>query len=320
MLIPFIVFFLNLIGIALYLRYARKKAILDLPNVRSSHELPTIRGGGLLLAPSFFALILIYSQEYLFSGIAVLLGAAISYIDDLNNLSARIRLPFQLLAVVILLTTVQSSWPVWAWVLGLILITGWINTFNFMDGINGISSIYATIFLVSIAIFIAQSPADYFSFYLIAGMISALLAFLFYNFRKKALCFMGDVGSVGLALILAWFFLVHWNDGRSLFLFLFVVLYAVDSVMTIALRLFRGENIFQAHRSHLYQLLANEKEIDHRIIAVSYGLVQLMINLIAIYWISDLNMQQQLFYIVSIYLSFCAIYFILRFRLLEKHG
>jgi UDP-N-acetylmuramyl pentapeptide phosphotransferase/UDP-N-acetylglucosamine-1-phosphate transferase len=272
----------------------------------------------LLLAPSFFVLILIYSQEYFFSGFAVLLGAVISYIDDIKTLSARIRLPFQLLAVLILLASVQSSYPLWAWLLGLILITGWINTFNFMDGINSISSIYAIIFLVSVAVSISNSQTDYLSLNIVLGMISAVLAFLFYNFRKKAVCFMGDVGSIGLALILAWFFLILWKGGSSLFLFLFVVLYAVDSVMTILLRLIRGENIFQAHRSHLYQLLANEKTIDHLIISASYGVVQFLINLFAIYLISDLTMQQQLIYIFAIYLFFCAIYFILRFKLFKK--
>jgi UDP-N-acetylmuramyl pentapeptide phosphotransferase/UDP-N-acetylglucosamine-1-phosphate transferase len=317
MLITFIIFLLNLRGMALYLRYAKKKAILDLPNLRSSHDHPTIRGGGLFLAPSFFALILIYSQEYFFSGIAILLGAAISYIDDLKNLSARIRLPFQLLAVMLLLMSIQSSWSLWTLVLGLILITGWINTFNFMDGINGISAIYAIVYLASVALTITQAQTIHFSLYIITGMLSAVLAFLYYNFREKALCFMGDVGSVGLALILAWFFLVLWNGGNSLFLFLFVLLYAVDSVMTILLRLIRGENIFQAHRSHLYQILANEKSIDHRSIAAYYGFLQFVINLLAIYWISDLNVQHQLIYIIVIYLTFCALYFILRFKFLE---
>jgi UDP-N-acetylmuramyl pentapeptide phosphotransferase/UDP-N-acetylglucosamine-1-phosphate transferase len=307
---------LNGLGIQLYLHYAQQKALLDTPNARSSHEVPTVRGGGLLFAPTFIALLLFYAPGYYLSALALALAALISFLDDLYTLPVRYRLPAHFLSVALLIYDTQGTWPIWAGLLALILITGWLNTFNFMDGINGISAVYAAVLLGSFFIVpLYNHAARHAVFAILPGMLAAILAFSWFNFRKKALCFAGDIGSVSLALILAWALLMHWYSPQSLYLLTFPALYAVDSVMTILVRLRRGENIFEAHRTHLYQLLANERGWDHRIIALLYGGLQFVINITVISTISDLSFSTQLLIVTSIYLILCALYFLARKRI-----
>ena len=312
----FIIFVSNLVGIALFLHYARRQALLDTPNVRSSHDVPTVRGGGILFTPTFAVLLFLYFPAHYPAIAALILAALISFLDDLYTLPVRYRLPAHFLSVTLLIYDTQAAWSPWAWLLALILITGWLNTFNFMDGINGISAVYAAVILASFFwVPLENHAARDAVFTAIPGMLMALLAFSWFNFRKKALCFAGDIGSVSLALILAWALLIHWYSPQSLYLLAFPALYAVDSVMTILVRLWRGENIFEAHRTHLYQLLANEQGWDHRLIALLYGGLQFVINITVIFTISDLNFSTQLLIVTSIYLILCALYFLARKRI-----
>jgi len=314
-----VVFILNIAGIHLYLRYAQQKALLDTPNARSSHEVPTVRGGGLLFAPTFIALLLFYAPGYNLSALALAIAAVISFLDDLYTLPVRYRLPVHFLSVALLIYDTQSTWPIWASLLALILITGWLNTFNFMDGINGISAVYATVLFGSFFIVPLYNHAARHALYpILPDMLAAILAFSWFNFRKKVLCFAGDIGSVSLALILAWALLMHWHSPQSLYLLAFPALYAVDSVMTILVRLSRRENIFEPHRTHLYQLLANEQGWDHRLIALLYGGLQFIINIIALYTLSEQPLTTQLTGVAGLYLLLCALYFTLRRPLARK--
>jgi UDP-N-acetylmuramyl pentapeptide phosphotransferase/UDP-N-acetylglucosamine-1-phosphate transferase len=310
---------LNLAGIQLYLRYARQKVLLDTPNARSSHEVPTVRGGGLLFAPTFIVLLLLFAPGYYLSALALALAAAISFLDDLYSLPVRYRLPAHFLSVALLVYDTQSTWPLWAALLALILITGWLNTFNFMDGINGISAVYAAVILASLFWVPLENHAarDAIST-AIPGLLMALLAFSWFNFRKKALCFAGDIGSVSLALILAWAPLLHWHSPQFLYLLAFPALYAVDSVMTILVRLSRRENIFEAHRTHLYQLLAKEQGWDHRAIALLYGGLQFSINIAVVSALSEHPFNVQLLWLTTLYLLLCGCYFLIRKQVTPK--
>ena len=189
-----------------------------------------------------------------------------------------------------------------------------------MDGINGITAAYTAVFLGSLALIPLAShiPRPTLSA-ILPGMLAAVLAFAWFNFRKKARCFAGDVGSISLALIIAWAFLSCWQGPSTLYLLLFPALYAVDSVMTICVRLYRRENIFQAHRTHLYERLANEAGWDHRAVATLYGGLQLGINLLAIFLISPLPHQQQLFFVFLTYLALCLAYFTTCHYLFQHH-
>lgn len=321
MIVLLVSFSFNIVGLILYLRYAQRKALLDQPNARSSHQIPTVRGGGVLFAPTFVLGILWFYPTHYLAAIAVLLAASISFLDDVTNLSARIRLPLHFAAVALLIMDTHWEWSAWQWLVGLILITGWMNTFNFMDGINGITSVYGSVFLLSL--WLSPSHLDSFSrdalyFQVVFPVLLAILVFSFFNFRKKAICFAGDVGSVGLALIIAWFFLVLWEGKTTFYLLLFPAVYAVDSVMTIAFRLARRENIFKPHRSHLYQLLANEQGWEHRIVALLYGGLQVLLNVFASWYVSVQPPAKQLILIVSIYASLCLLYVLAKNVLEQK--
>jgi len=317
LLILAIIFLLNVLGLFLFIRIARKRSIIDAPNERSSHTVPTVRGGGLYFAPTFIGLICLYFPAFYWSAVAIFLAAAVSFVDDLQNLSVRWRLLAHLLAVSILIIDTQGAWPLWAFALAIILITGWLNTFNFMDGINGITTVYGGVFLFFLFL-VSQDSNTILSLKVLnepslaLGMLPAILAFAFFNFRKKALCFAGDIGSVSLALIIAWSFLQLWTGPESLYLLTFPAIYAVDSVMTILLRLLKGKNIFEAHRSHLYQLLANECAWDHRLVAMLYGGLQAIINIVCIYTLADANSTIQLMFLIALYVVLCLIYFLAR--------
>tara|TARA_B100000745_G_C20035044_1_gene352520 strand:- start:133 stop:714 length:582 start_codon:yes stop_codon:yes gene_type:complete len=162
-----------------------------------------------------------------------------------------------------------------------------------MDGINGITGFYtATILLSVIALLFTKDQALLVSYQLETFSLIALaflLAFGIFNFRNKAIAFLGDSGSVSIGLlvsiILVW---VGYTFQRWDVLILLLV-YGVDSVGTIILRLMRKENIFKAHRSHFYQDLVHVKELKHLQVAFLYALMQAIINAVYIYNFEVIN-------------------------------
>jgi len=312
-----LLFLLNLLGIRLYIRYARQQALLDNPNARSSHQVPTVRGGGILFGPTFIAVSLcLYGLQEHWATLAVLLVWGISLLDDIRGLPARLRLPVHLMAVGLILLATQAQWPWWGWVLGILLLGGWLNAFNFMDGINGITALYAAVLLATL-IYLGYREGEELQHFLPEGAVfMAVLAFTSFNFRKKARCFAGDVGSVSLALIIGWAVLRQWSGPASIHLLLLPALYAVDAVLTICIRLSRGENIFEPHRQHLYQLLANELAWDHRHVAALYAGGQLLLNVLVILLLRPLPPGQQIIGTIFTYILLCGAYLLLRFQYL----
>src|SRR5690606_19151451 len=107
-------------------------------------------------------------------------------------------------------------------------------------------------------------------------MLSCIV-FLFFNFRKQAKCFAGDVGSITIAFwILMLLLKVILETGDWVYI-LFLAVYGVDSVLTIIHRLMLRQNIFDAHRLHFYQIMANEQKIPHLWVSFVYALIQLLI-------------------------------------------
>lgn len=300
----------------LYFRLAARLNIVDVPNKRSSHRRPTIRGGGVIfpLAMLGWGLFSGFEQSYLVAG--VLLGASVSFIDDVRELGFRIRLPVHFLSAVFILLAAgyfDLSWYVWLPVL--ILLVGFLNAFNFMDGINGITGVYSlatVLFLLGVA---ALLPHPEWNPQLLTIGLS-LLIFNFFNFRRVARCFAGDVGAVALALWLSYYLLVLFKTHPSPIWLLPVAVYAVDSVLTILYRLFKGENIFHAHRHHLYQNLSNEWGFPHLYVSSLYGFLQLLINLFALWlWQSGVFAWP---YMLAIYLLLVALYIGLKWRVVQR--
>src|SRR4029078_12582886 len=150
---------------------------------------------------------------------------------------------------------------------------GVLNAYNFMDGINGITGLYTLV--VMAFLWLADRYVQHFvDVDLIIYPIIASLVFLFFNFRKNAKCFAGDVGSIGIAFWIIFLLLKLILATGSVTWILFLALYGIDTVCTIVHLLYLKQNIFKAHRMHFYQVLSNEYGIQHRIVSILYAAMQ----------------------------------------------
>ena len=242
-----------------YFKIADRFNIIDKPNHRSSHTDITLRGGGIIFPIAMLIACILGDASILFTG-AVLIVGIVSFVDDIRPLPTVPRFGAHILAT-ILVSYELGLFEGNLWFLPLIFIgmIGWINAFNFMDGINGITVLYA---FVSIAAFtyIFQNDAVY-ELLLLMGL--ACVVFGFFNIRKKAKTFAGDVGSVAMAVFLGYMMLKAIFGLNNIAYILLFSVYGIDAAVTILYRLKNKENIFQPHRSHLYQYLANEMRWSH---------------------------------------------------------
>jgi UDP-N-acetylmuramyl pentapeptide phosphotransferase/UDP-N-acetylglucosamine-1-phosphate transferase len=269
-----------------YFRIADKFNIIDKPNQRSSHTQITIRGGGII-----FPIAAILSGMFFNAGsytwiliASILTISIVSFWDDVSSLPNRVRVMVHLLSVTGLLyaTNAFTLLPWWSIVIAYVLIIGTINAYNFMDGINGITGVYSLVILLSCLYFNIKVIEVVNSPYIITAII-ACLVFLFFNFRKKAKCFAGDVGSVSIGLwIISILLLIILATGEVKYIF-FLAVYGVDAVLTIIHRLILKQNIFEAHRLHFYQIMANERKMSHLFVSLIYGVLQLIVNAAVIF-------------------------------------
>jgi UDP-N-acetylmuramyl pentapeptide phosphotransferase/UDP-N-acetylglucosamine-1-phosphate transferase len=267
-----------------YFRIADRFNIIDKPNERSSHNYITIRGGGIIwwVAALLFLLFHFSSQGlWFFAGITLIAG--VSFWDDVQNLGQRVRLLFHLLAMscAFYLAGVFGIYPWWAIVMGYIVFIGIVNAYNFMDGINGITGLYSIAVLGSLQ-YVNLSFGHFVNPDLIWYPIIASVVFLFFNFRKRARCFAGDVGSVAIAFWIVTLLLLLIVKTENLIWLGFLMVYGVDAVMTILHRVYLKQNIMEAHRLHFYQILVNEKKMPHRVVSVIYFGLQLLCSALII--------------------------------------
>jgi len=272
----------------IYFKIADKYNIIDHPNHRSSHTQITIRGGGIIITIAVLLCSFYYKIEYGYFLIGLLLISLISFIDDIKPTSNRIRISFHLIAVALMFYQLGIYNLTFYWILlGFIFVIGTINAVNFMDGINGITGGFGLV--TSLTLYYINDHVILFidSKYLIIFII-ALVVFNFFNFRTKARCFAGDVGSVSMAFIILFFLLQLIIKTNNLSYLLLLWTYGLDTSTTILFRIIRKENIFEAHRSHFYQFLANEKKMPHLVVAGFYMIAQLIMNVILINLFSSL--------------------------------
>ena len=257
-----------------YFRVADKCNIIDKPNQRSSHTRITLRGGGIIFYFGALAFFLTSEWAYPWFMIALTLITVISFVDDIRSTSQRLRLVFHFTAMALMFYQWGLfSLPWWTIVVALIICTGIINAYNFMDGINGITGGYSLVILVSLA-YVNAEVISFAEQNFIYTMICSVLVFDFFNFRKRAKCFAGDVGSVSIAFVVLFLIgslILQTKDFSWLVL---LVVYGVDSVLTIVHRLLLHENIGLPHRKHLYQIMANELKIPHVVVSLTYMVVQ----------------------------------------------
>lgn len=248
----------------------RRAGIVDKPNVRSSHTIPTVRGGGIVVVAVVGAAMgwaardvtVVSAILLLFIGLAV-----VSFIDDLRGLKARTRFTVQVvcaaIAVEVLVRTTYPSGNV-AWLGAIAVVAGlWVagytNAFNFMDGINGIAAIQAISTGIGTALVgrAAGVPLGHPALFLAFVVGGAGLGFLPHNF-PRARVFMGDVSSATLGFLLA--VLAFWISRiTSAWVLLWLGLlhsnFVLDTAITLFRRARRGDRLHEAHREHFYQRL-----------------------------------------------------------------
>ena len=261
-----------------YFRIADRFNIIDKPNQRSSHTAVTLRGGGIVFLMGAWIYSLFYGFQYPLFLTGLTLIAGISFADDIHPIKNKYRLVVQFASMALLfvewgLMTAELWWLV---PIALVVCVGIINAYNFMDGINGITGGFSLAVFVSL--WYVNRELEFVDGRFLEVAILSLLVFLFFNFRKRAKCFAGDVGAVGIA------FMVMFALGRlivktgDLSYILFLAMYGVDSVLTIVHRIMLKENIGEAHRKHAYQLMANELGMDHRVVSAIYVVMQLAVS------------------------------------------
>lgn len=269
-----LVFILLFAAELLYFKVADKCNIIDKPNERSSHTRITLRGGGIIFYFGALAYFLTNHFEYPWFMLALTLVTFISFVDDVHSTRQVTRLVFHFSAMALMFWQWGLFGLPWWWiVVALVVCTGIINAYNFMDGINGITGGYSLVILVALAYINAQ-VVPFVEQDLIYTVILSVLVFCFFNFRKKAKCFAGDVGSVSIAFVLLFLIGRLVMVTKDLSWIVLLVVYGVDSVLTIVHRLMLHENIGLPHRKHLYQLMANELKIPHVAVSLVYMAVQ----------------------------------------------
>lgn len=272
---------ITLILIALelvYFRIADHFNIIDKPNQRSSHSGIILRGGGIIFLLGAWLFWLCFGFQYSWFILGLTLVGVVSFVDDIHSLPNTLRLVVQFTAMFLLFGQLGilnlNDW--WMALVGLIVCVGIVNAYNFMDGINGITGGYSL--AVLLPLIYLNRTMDFISMdYLYVTGIS-LLIFCFFNFRKKAKCFAGDVGSITIAFILLFplgKLILH--TGNFAFI-VFLAVYGADSVLTILHRIKLHENLGLAHRKHAYQLMANELKLSHPTVSIIYMALQLLIS------------------------------------------
>ncbi|MFI8394897.1 glycosyltransferase family 4 protein [Pseudomonas sp. NPDC078863] len=276
-------------------RYALAKSLMDIPNERSSHAVPTPRGGGVAIVVAFIlALPPLYSSGLLDLNLfCALLGsgllvALIGFADDHGHIAARWRLLGHFVAAVWALYWMGGIAPVsmfgmefqlgWAGsVLAAIYLVWMLNLYNFMDGIDGIASAQA-IFVCLAGGLVSLIAGNQSVLWVSLFLSSAVAGFLLWNF-PPARIFMGDAGSGFLGVVLGIFSLyAAWGNSALLWSWLILLaVFTVDSTVTLLRRLVQGEKIYQAHRSHAYQYAARHFS--------SHKVVTLGVTCINVFWV-----------------------------------
>lgn len=300
-----------------YFKVADHFNIIDKPNERSSHDIITLRGGGIIV---YFAVLIyfIYSgflYPWFFLGLTLM--TIISLTDDVFTLSNRVRLLIHFISVLLMAYQLDFSMIPWySLTIGFVIVVGVINAYNFMDGINGITACYSL--SVGGLLLIVNQDVNFVKQDLIIFTLMGVLVFAFFNFRTRAKCFAGDVGSVAIAYILLFALGSLILKTGNLIYILFLALYGVDTIWTIIRRLYLKENIFDAHRSHLYQFLGNEAKGNKLLISFLYGAIQFGIGYLVIYFAKK-DVQTQLAFALILTSGLSMGYLILKTFIIRRY-
>ena len=276
----FLVFSLLIFFSWLYLKLAGNFGIVDRPNERSSHQQVTVRGLGILFPLATFLYFFWSGFAYPYMSLGLLVLSVVSFLDDLVQVANRYRLLAQFMAIGFLfleLSPWHLEYPFLLLPLLAVILVGILNAYNFMDGINGLTGVYSLLNFGTLY-YINLKQVPIISQDLLLFLMIGQGVFLFFNFRKRAVAFCGDVGSIGIAYLLLFAIsncILATGDWKYIFL---LSVYGLDSIYTLVYRLWLKENIFKAHRKHFYQILVNERAFPHLGVSILYCLIQLALN------------------------------------------
>lgn len=276
-------------------RYALASNLIDKPNERSSHTIPTPRGGGLAIVLTFLSLLpfLVMSDDNSERLLWALFGAGslvalTGFIDDHGHIPAHWRLCLHFFAaawalawlggippIVVLSQSIELAW--FGHLLGLLYLVWLLNLYNFMDGINGIAGIEAVTVCLGGAVIFTLSPGENLIWMAPTLLLAVSVSgFLIWNF-PVARIFMGDAGSGFVGIVLGTISIQATATNPELLWAWLILLgaFVVDSTVTLIRRIRRGEKFYQAHRSHAYQYAAR-KYGGHVRVSVAFGLINLV--------------------------------------------
>ncbi|MBS3915353.1 MAG: UDP-GlcNAc--UDP-phosphate GlcNAc-1-phosphate transferase [Bacteroidetes bacterium] len=276
------------------MKLAHKYGLHDHPNGRSSHRQPTVTGMGIILVLAF--IVYLFWHPFQMPSLFILgffMLTMVSFLDDLFFLKHSLRLAFQIISVAMMVWQLNfQSDGFEAIALGIAAIVfgvGVLNAYNFMDGINGMLTLHCLLVLASM-LYLNETLVDleghrisFTDSHFLLGIMVPMAIFGFFNIRNRALAFIGDVGSIGIAFIIL--FLMYnllITTGNYTYLLLFSV-FGADAGLTVIYKLILRENIFVPHRDFLFKKLVHLKKIPHLIVSVMYFSVQMIINLIVIF-------------------------------------
>jgi Fuc2NAc and GlcNAc transferase len=305
-------FLLSVLLTFLIKEYAIKKSIYDVPNERSSHTIPTPRGGGVAIVVVFYLSLILFKDKIDFGLFLALLTAipivVISIIDDLFTISSKIRLVVQALSALLglyFLGGVESIDFVFfnlsgafVNVIAFVTILWLTNLYNFLDGIDGYAGSEAV--TVGLGMFIFFSNP--------LGLVIAVasLGFLVFNWHKATI-FMGDVGSATLGYLFAIFAFSNTSDGNIYIWLILLSLFWYDATITLFRRYRNGESITQAHKKHAYQRLT-QAGWSHSLVvrwAIGFNLISILLLL----WI-----ESYILFFILLVILYAIIYLIDRKR------
>jgi UDP-N-acetylmuramyl pentapeptide phosphotransferase/UDP-N-acetylglucosamine-1-phosphate transferase len=275
------------------IRYAMAR-----PNARSSHTTPTPQGGGIAIVGAFMVVSsiglvatgtvpagLVPSLAAVFSATALI--AILGAVDDIRPIAVAPRLLMQLFAVAVVIATLPADFqmtpflPWWLERVLLVLAGAWfVNLVNFMDGLDWMTVAEFVPITGGLIILSAYGALPPYALVCVLALLGALIGFAPFN-RPVARLFLGDVGSLPLGLLVGWLLALLANKGHLAAAILLPLYYLMDATITLLRRLARGEQVWQAHRTHFYQRATDHgftvREVVARVFVVNILLVGLAV-------------------------------------------
>lgn len=292
-----------------YLMLSKKLGIVDRPHHQSSHTGVVIRGGGILFYIAYLLWYVLFGHQYpmIFAGLTIM--AVTSFADDVHSISPKVRLVLQFVAMMVMLyETHVFNLPLRAMLLLSVACVGAVNIYNFMDGINGMTGGYSLV-VCSALLYINRERVKFIDEGLLIYILLAIIIFCFFNFRKHAKCFAGDVGSLSIGFILIFLILKLIFKTAHMHWMALVVVYMVDGGLTILHRILLRENILKPHKKHAYQIMANELSMPHLVVSGIYMALQTVCCIAFIVYPSNWTLIAEGLLLSVAYLAFMKKYY-----------